>query len=140
VNFSSRRRRRRVAEINLIPLIDLFLNILVFFIVTTTFASSDSLFFVELPETAAGDSGEVQKLVSINIGPEGQISMDNREVTIDQLRERLVQIPPDRKRDFPVVLRADKNSRHGSVVSVLDLVHKLGLQNIGIATKTTQSE
>ncbi|HLG19302.1 MAG TPA: biopolymer transporter ExbD [Bdellovibrionota bacterium] len=133
---TSRRLRHRSAEINLIPLIDLFLNILVFFIVTTTFASTESFFFVDLPEaSAAGQAGE-RKLVWINVGSAGEISVDRKIVTMEELKANLETIPAEKRATIPVVIRADRESKHGSVVTVIDLVRQQGLQNVGIATKS----
>ena len=136
MHFTTRTRRRIPAEISLTPLIDLFLNILVFFLVTTTFATH-SLFFVDLPEAKTGEKGAQQrKEVSITVSPRGEIAVDDRVVTLDGLKQFLTGIPQERRAVMPVLLRADRQTLHGVVVSVLDAVRDAGLKNVGILTKT----
>ncbi len=135
MNFATRRSRRKEVEISLTPLIDLFLNILTFFLLTTTFAS-DSIFFVDLPEAGRGDSTRDRKMVSIAVDERGQVSFDRKLMSLPELKTQLNAIPAERRAAMPVVLRADRNARHGAVVSVIDIVRGLGLTNIGIVTQS----
>jgi len=135
VNFSTRaRNRRKELEVSLTPLIDLFLNILTFFLIATTFAT-DSVFFVDLPDAKPGESLSERKSIAISIDDAGKISMDRELLTIDQLRQKLETIPKEKRTTMPVALRADRNARHGSVVTVIDSIRDLGLTNIGIVTQ-----
>jgi biopolymer transport protein ExbD len=133
MNFRSSRSKRPDAEVSLTPLIDLFLNILVFFLVTTTFATS-SVFYVDLPEAGVGEKLGDRKSVVLSIDSEGQISLDRKIITADDLRAQLDSIPKEKRAQMPIVLRADKNSKHGAVVKVIDVARELGLTNIGIVT------
>lgn len=134
MKFRSRRVRRSPAEISLVPLIDLFLNILVFFLVSTTFAS-DTVFFVDLPESKPGQSVAEKKQISISVSAAGDIAMDKRILTLEELKEELSKEPQEVRASLPVIVRADKESRHGAVVAVVDVARRLGIQNIGIVTK-----
>ena len=132
---SARRDRRRETEISLTPLIDLFLNILTFFLVTTTFAS-DSIFFVDLPEAKPGVSLGDRKAISINVDEGGRVSMDRQILSLAELRARLETIPKEKRETMPVALRADRNARHGQVVAVIEAIRGVGLTNLGIVTQT----
>ena len=134
MNFASGRRRRH-ADINLTPLIDLFLNILVFFMVTTTFAT-ESLFYVDLPEATKGDTITEKKLITIDLARDGRIALDGKQLTITSLTAALKEIPEAKRAKIPIVVRADQGTRHGRVVEVLDVIRNIGMRNVGIATDT----
>lgn len=137
MRFSKGRRPHRLAEISVIPLVDLFLNILVFFLVTTTFGA-DSVFFVDLPETSQRESAAERKSVTISIGSKGQIAVNQRKVTLGDLRTDLETVPTPRRKQFPVIIRADRGALHGRVVSVIDVVRQTGFENVGMATKVRE--
>ena len=125
-------RRRRETEITLIPLIDLFMTVLVFFILTTTF-NRDTVFFVDLPKAkdAQGVSKDT-KLVQISISETGELGLNNQKSTIDGVKSYLSQLG---KKDMPVLIRADQRVTHGKVVDVIDAVQSAGYSNIGILTR-----
>lgn len=135
---SARRDRRRDSEISLTPLIDLFLNILTFFLVTTTFAS-DSIFFVDLPDAKPGQALGDRKAITVNVDSKGQISVDRELISMEQLRAQLETIPKEKRATMPVALRADRDARHGQVVSVMETIRNAGLTNLGIVTQTPRN-
>jgi biopolymer transport protein ExbD len=134
MRFSRERRGHRLAEISTVPLIDLFLNILVFFLVTTTFGA-DSVFFVDLPQTSQSMGMADAKQVLIAISSKGEIAVNNRRVDPVDLKDELSKVPEPRRKAFPVIIRADRSALHGSVVSVIDVVRQVGFENVGMATK-----
>lgn len=134
MKFSRQRRPHRVATISMIPLIDLFMNVLVFFLVTTTFGA-DSVFFVDLPEASQQMGLSEAKQVLIAIGPTGEIAVNDHLVKLSGLEDELAQIPADRRGQLPIVIRADRNALHGAVVGVIDVVRTVGFENVGMATK-----
>lgn len=133
-------RRKRVTssvDIAMTPLVDLFLNILIFFLVTTSF-TADTVFFVDLPEAKASqDLGETKK-VSIQLSASGRVAFNNQVIEVSALKVALEQIPSERRNSIPVVLRADQNTSHGTVVKVIDILREVGLQNVGIVTETAK--
>jgi biopolymer transport protein ExbD len=116
------------------PLVDLFLNILIFFLVTTTF-SSDTVFYVDLPETTEAEQVGKAEQLSIGISAAGEIALNQKLVTLGELESRIGSIPENERSVLPVLIRADKNAFHGSVVQVIELVRKGGLTNLGIVTE-----
>ena len=134
-----RQRNRSPAEVTVTPLVDLFLNILIFFLVTSTF-SSDTVFFVDLPETTASEEMGQEEQLSISLSSRGEIALNNKRVSEVELEARLNQVPAERRSTLPIVLRADKETPHGVVVRVIDKTRELGLTNIGIVTEKGSTE
>ena len=136
MNFSRGRGRREGVEISMIPLVDLFLSILVFFLVSTSFQKEGS-FFVELPQARSnpGVSKDTRQIF-ITVGTKGRISINRREVARESLASELDKADVAQRREIPVVVRADRNVTHGEVVSILDIVREKGFEKVGMATQS----
>lgn len=127
--------RHREVEITVIPLIDLFMVILVFFMLTTTF-NQDSVFFVDLPETKdAQGLGKDMKQLSLSIGAEGELAMNGQKINLEGVKSYLEQLGKSGKKDMPILIRADQHVTHGKVVDVIDIVQAAGFSNMGIMTR-----
>ncbi len=137
MKFGRSRRIEASLDTSMTPLVDLFLNILIFFLVATTFAS-DTVFFVDLPETKKAERLGETNQVAIAVSASGRIAFNNQEVDLDRLKEMLEQVPATKRGSVPVVLRADRNTAHGKVVSVIDVLREVGFQNVGIVTETME--
>ncbi len=122
-------------EINLIPLIDVLLCLLIFFVVTTTF-DARSVLKLELPR-ADGQPPEAQsKALSVLVNAQGRYFVGDREVLrtdLESLKQSLRDVAGD-DRDRPVLLRADARTPHQSVVTALDALGQLGFRRVAIAT------
>ncbi len=136
MNFRSQSSyRRRDVEITVIPLIDLFMTVLVFFILTTTF-NRETVFFVDLPQTKdAQGLGKDVKQLSLSIGSEGELAMNGQKITLEGVRSYLDQLGKDGKKDIPILIRADQRVTHGKVVDVIDVIQAAGFPNMGIMTR-----
>lgn len=122
-------------DINLIPLIDVMLVLLIFFVITTTF-DARSVLKLELPR-ADGQPAEAQaNALSVLINAQGRYFVGDREVLrtdLQSLKDVLRDVAgDDRKR--PVLLRADARTPHQSVVTALDAIGQLGFNRVAIAT------
>lgn len=128
-------RQDDTPEINLIPLIDVLLCLLIFFVVTTTF-DARSILKLELPR-ADGQPTETQaKALSVLVNAQGRYFVGDREVLrtdLDSLKASLREVAGD-DRDRPVLLRADARTPHQSVVTALDAIGQLGFRRVAIAT------
>jgi len=122
-------------EINLVPLIDVVLCLIIFFVVTTTF-DARSVLKLQLPQ-ANGQPAESQtKAISLLVNAEGRYFIDDREALrtdVESLKQTLVEIAGT-DRDRPVLLRADGRTPHQSVVTALDALGQLGFSKVSIAT------
>src|SRR3989339_1234572 len=116
-------------EINLIPLIDVLLCLLIFFVVTTTF-DARSVLKLELPR-ADGQPAEAQsKALSVLVNAQGRYFVGDREVLrtdVESLKQSLRDVAGE-ERDRPVLLRADARTPHQAVVIALDALGQLGFR------------
>jgi len=122
-------------EINLIPLIDVILVLIIFFVVTTTF-DARSVLRLELPR-ADGLPAEAQsKALSVLVNADGRYFVDDREALrtdVESLKRTIADVAGE-ERDRPVLLRADARTPHQAVVTALDALGQLGFRQISIAT------
>jgi biopolymer transport protein ExbD len=119
-------------EINITPMLDLAYVLLVIFILMTT-ATVQGL-KVNLPRASQTPSLAKPQTKAITINNEGKIFLDTVPVTIPELEQRLssqkAQTP-----EFPVVVRGDSLTQYQAVMDVLDVVGRIGITQIGLATK-----
>lgn len=122
-------------EINLIPLIDVVLCLIIFFVITTTF-DARSVLKLELPR-ADGQPNEAQsKALSLLVNADGRYFVEDREALrtdIESLKRTIAEVAGD-DRERGVLLRADARTPHQAVVTALDALGQLGFKRISIAT------
>jgi biopolymer transport protein ExbD len=122
-------------EINVVPLIDVMLTLLMFFVLTTTFEYHTRL-KIELPEADAKRVTEPVDELVLLIDREGRYYIGPNEVlnpSLDTLKEALQRAAgDDRKRR--VLLRADGRTPHQSVITAMDALGQLGFANLSLAT------
>ena len=122
-------------DIGLIPLIDVILVLIIFFVVTTTFESR-SLLKLQLPSAAAQQEPAPTKALSLLVNAQGRYFVDDREALqtdVESLKATLREVAGD-DRARPVLLRADARTPHQAVVTALDALGQLGFKQISIAT------
>ncbi len=131
-------------EINLVPLIDVILILIIFFVVTTTF-DARSVLKLQLPQANGEPSEASAKALSVLVNAEGRYFVQDREALrtdIESLKRTIVEVAGDgadsESRKRPVLLRADARTPHQSVVTALDALGQLGFRQISIATAPEQ--
>ena len=125
-------------EINLIPLIDVLLCLLIFFVVTTTF-DARSVLKLELPRADGAPAEAQSKALSVLVNAQGRYFVGDREVLrtdVESLKQSLRDVAGE-DRDRPVLLRADARTPHQAVVIALDALGQLGFRRVAIATAPT---
>ncbi|NZA27015.1 biopolymer transporter ExbD [Luteimonas sp. SJ-92] len=129
------RRAEDEPEINLVPLIDVILVLIIFFVITTTF-DARSVLKLELPHADAGQTEQQTKSLSVLVNADGRYFVDDREALrtdVESLKRTIAEVAgDDRKR--PVLLRADARTPHQAVVTAMDALGQLGFRQISIAT------
>lgn len=121
-----------MGEINMTPLIDVMLVLLVIFIITAPLMVSSVK--VELPRAASGQNTAVPQWVAVSITRSGQVFVDDKplgDAALAQTFDRAAQHHPDTE----VQLRADTAVPYGRVVAVMDLAQKAGLKRIGFVAE-----
>lgn len=134
MRFSARSEER--TEVNLTPLIDVVFLLLIFFMVTTTFNQQARL-RVELPEASETVVESDRDHLEIIIDRSGAYFidekklLDNRASTIVAALQKLMSEAPA---DTTLIIRADANTPHQSVVTAMDAAARAGLIKVSIAT------
>lgn len=122
-------------DINMIPLIDVILVLIIFFVITTTF-DARSVLKLELPRADGQPSEAQSKSLSVLVNADGRYFVGDREALrtdVDSLKRTIAEVAgPDRDRS--VLLRADARTPHQAVVTALDALGQLGFRHIAIAT------
>jgi len=119
-------------EINLTPLIDVVFLLLIFFMVSTTFVYTNSL-KVNLPK-AKGESVETQKNVNVSITKVGALLVNGKEVPKIAFKNKIKKLYSENPNAI-VIIQADKDSKHGDVVFVMDESKKAGFDRFAIAAE-----
>ncbi|MCX7896742.1 MAG: biopolymer transporter ExbD [Rhodocyclaceae bacterium] len=138
MNFQ-RGRMREEPEINLIPMIDVLLVILIFLMVTTTYSKFSGL-EVNLPTAETQGQPEKANEIDVVVTASGQVFVGHKPVTggLEALREALQSAM--RGADKPiVVINADAKATHQSVVDVMQAARAVGLLHISFATQQPPS-
>ena len=119
-------------DINVTPMLDLAYVLLIIFIVMTTATVQGMK--VNLPKASATPSLAQQTTKAITVANDGKIFLDTIPVTLPELEQRLVQLKALTP-EFPVVLRGDAQTQYQNVMDVLDLLGRLSITQVGLATK-----
>jgi biopolymer transport protein ExbD len=131
------RLRRASAEnmedtgIDLAPMLDFVLNLLIFFIITAVFAKEVGLTVSRPNSSAATEKKEAGSIVIV-INATGTVSVDKREVDMRAVRANIERLHAQRPDDSVVVV-AEKGSHTGLLVQVIDQVRQGGVQDVSIA-------
>jgi biopolymer transport protein ExbD len=128
------------AEINITPLTDIFLVLLIIFMVTSSVIASDagrSGVKVNLPKGATKEIAQGKNDITIAITTDGKMVVDGKEIAADTLRQLFEQAKA-RDPDTQVIVQADEATHHGRVVSVMELAKAAGLRRLAIATRKSR--
>ena len=127
-------------QIELVPLIDVILVLIIFFVITTTF-DTHSTMQLELPKASQQATSPPTNHLSILINASGQYFVNNQEALrsdVDALKRTIAQIAGE-DRSQPVLLRADARTPYQAVITAQDALGQLGFRHLTIATALTQS-
>ena len=130
-------RNRDDPEINFIPLIDVLLVILIFLMVTTTYQRVAEL-QITLPEADANAVKQRPKEINVGIDAQGRYVIDKNVFTfstVSALGEMLRRAGGDAK-DPVVIINADANATHQSVIHVMEAARVAGMSHITFATQS----
>jgi biopolymer transport protein ExbD len=119
-------------DINITPMLDLAYVLLVIFVIMTTATVQGMK--VSLPKASPAKSLAKPTTKAITVTQDGKVFLDTFPVTLPELEQRLIQqraVTPE----FPVVVRGDGDARYQSVMDVLDLLARINITTVGLATK-----
>lgn len=123
-----------MSEINVTPMVDVMLVLLVIFILTAPLMTS--AIRLDLPQSESGQSGAAPQAVSLVVDAQGALFLNDQPITPEALRQRLSEAAR-RSPDTELELRADQSVPYGRVVEAMGLAQKAGLSRIGFVAQTT---
>lgn len=130
-------RKQLMADINVTPLVDVMLVLLIIFMVTAPMMTQG--LDVDLPQTTAKALRQDENPVVVTVDKEGQISIDNISYEPKALVQELSKFPDEKKAE-PIYLRADKAVSYGIVVAVMADIKKAGFDKLGMVTEPAVEE
>jgi biopolymer transport protein ExbD len=120
-------------DINVTPMVDLYLVLLLIFIIMTTAGVQGIK--VNLPKAGpAAKPMEGPKTQAITVNNEGRVALNTVPVTLEELSQKLAALQA-KTREFPVVIRGDRATQYQVIMDVLNVVGNLGITQIGLATE-----
>ena len=128
-----------VAEINVVPYIDVMLVLLVIFMVTAPFVPTGT---IDLPRVGQ-TSGNPEAFIEVSVHADGRLEVEARRMPGEFSREipraalaATIQEVAGGNSDLPVVISGDKNVEYDAVLSVMDELRQMGRQRVGLMVKT----
>ncbi|HWP46827.1 MAG TPA: biopolymer transporter ExbD [Candidatus Limnocylindrales bacterium] len=131
-----RKEHHTLAEVNIIPLVDVVFVLLIIFMVTAPMMHRG--IDVQLPQAGVGAMGPEEKLI-ITITGDRQVYLNDRPVSLEDLRDLLQNLNLS-KPEETVYIRSDQSVPYGFVVSTIAKIKEAGIQKIGLVTSPVTSE
>ena len=120
-----------MAEINMTPLIDVMLVLLVIFIITAPLFTH--AIRLDLPKVAAAPARQTPQTISLSIDAAGKIYWNGNVLTLDQMRTRFVEAGKAAEQP-EIQLRAERSTRYEVIAQVMGAAQQAGLERIGFVT------
>jgi biopolymer transport protein TolR len=137
VDASSPREGTTISQINVTPLVDVMLVLLVIFMVTAPIIQQGVQ--VNLPQAKAGAIPGTEELLVVSIAKNGRIYLNDNPVTSAELGEKLRAIRK-LQADKQVYLRADQDVRYGIVMKTIAEIKQAGIERLGMVTRPVSEE
>lgn len=130
------RRSRITANVDMTPMIDIVFQLIVFFLVSTTFAVVPGI-KLNLPQSTTSEGTSVQG-ITIYADKDGVMFFNEKEVSMENLGQELLSfdIGTSKKEEFPVSLEADSEVTNGTIVKIFDVIRQSGFSLINLRTKS----
>ena len=125
-------REMKQPTVMIIPMIDIMLFLLVFFMLGTIYMVQTNSLQVTLPKAASGNVETRPNVISITVTADGNILYENE--IIDENLAQKISATLESNSETVFLIRGDKSARYEDVVSVLDLLKKSGARHVSIAT------
>lgn len=130
-------RKKLVSDINVTPLVDVMLVLLIIFMITAPMMTQGVN--VDLPETTAKSLRQEEDPVVVTVTKDGDYSINNvtlaQALLLQELQKKYVA-----NKDQPIFVRADKNALYGSVVTLMADIKSVGFDKIGMITKPPEQD
>jgi len=127
-----RNNKRFMSDINVTPLVDVMLVLLIIFMVAAPMMIQGV--DVNLPKTTAKNIKSQDEPLMVTVNKEGEVFLENHAVPLDSLELKIQKIFQNR-REKEILLRADKDVPYGFVIDVIARVKKAGIDKLGMVTE-----
>ena len=118
-----------IAEINIVPFVDIILVVLIIFMVTTPLIIKPSI-KVQLPKAASGEESTPSQF-NISISAGGEFMLNGKSASTDEIND-FSKSMASKNPEAQAIISADKDVSHGTVVSIIDAVKTGGIQKFAI--------
>lgn len=125
------RRKQDEPMIDMAPLIDCVFLLLIFFLLTASYARNPNI-PIRLPQASIHEMRPEKRDIMVGITDRGELRYEGHDTTLSKLRVQMQRIHSDAPESM-VLIQADQRSRHGRVVEVMDMARQIGFERIGIA-------
>jgi biopolymer transport protein ExbD len=126
-----------ISQINVTPLVDITLVLLIVFMVTAKIIVSTSL-PLDLPKAAKGET--VQLVFGLELHANGDIVVDGKRMNDDKAVLGLAREALAKNKDLRAVIRADQTVQHGRIIRILDLLKQAGVSKIAFGVTPVAAE
>ena len=135
MNFQ-RGKKYEDLELNLVPLIDVLLVIIIFLVVSTTFSRFSEL-KINLPTAEANSPDKKPNVINVSITADGVYSVNETQLPNKSLESIVTALKNSSKgeKEVPVIINADAKCEHQSVINVMEASRQAGLTHITFSTK-----
>lgn len=127
------RKQNDEPRIDLTPMVDVVFLLLIFFMISTTFVESPGI-SIKLPEASSTPIEREPKEIKIYLSKEGDVYYQDRKISLETYKSLLAEHQSEAA-TTTVLLLADQQSRHGKVVTLMDLARDAGFVKLAIATE-----
>ena len=129
--FPRTSKAKPFSDINVTPLVDVMLVLLVIFILTAPLLTS--AIRLDLPQSKVAQAGEAPESISLILNVKGEIFLNDKPVSLQSLSQELTRVA-NQKPHIEVQLRADQAVPYGQVLDLMGLAQQAGLSRIGFVT------
>jgi biopolymer transport protein ExbD len=119
-------------ELNLIPLIDIIMFLLIFFISTTSMMQERGV-TVDKPQSSPGSSSGENTSIILSVAPDGKISHEGKEIGLSGVRPTVKRLCAEEAK--PVVIQVSEKSRSGMMIRVIDEARMGGAKDVSVASQ-----
>ena len=139
--FGKRRHRRRpvMSEINVTPMVDVMLVLLIIFMVSAPLLTVGVP--IDLPQAQAANLDQVREPLAISVNVKGQVFLQNTEIKLEELVPKLKAITEARGgagAEERIYVRGDKNVDYGTIMRVMGRLSAAGFRRVGLVTEVEQ--
>ncbi len=124
--------RKTISEINVTPFVDVMLVLLIIFMVTAPLLTSGIK--INLPESSSVLKNEKKDPVTVSINSKGEIFMQKKKFSKDQLIQKLRLLKKNNK-NLKIYIKGDKKLDYGKVMELMNLINSSGFKKVALVTK-----